>query len=273
MELSSSIKKKIRRYEAVTAEGLTLYPITVAEYDEWCMARPGIEAMQQAFPARLMSMPILSAMYRMDMEALINGTESDGLFYRCLLGLALALRLGEGEPVDSRLKRFHIQSDKRDPLKLIGLRYLKDGEEFITITPIQFQRVRPIIAAQNGAEVQPDDVNPELLQAERDIAESNSPKLDVSIEDMMVSVAVFSGADESEMDDWPILKLLRRSEAIKRVLDYMVCGIGECSGSSWKGGNPAPHPFFARVRETSASLIPMAQFRQQALSSATERTQ
>ena len=260
MELPVEIERAVRRFEPIFAEGLTLYPVRVKEYDAWCVAKDAVEALQQAFPARLMSMPILSAMYRMDLEAMRDGTDVPGLFPRALLALALSLRLWEGRKPEERVKAFRIEADAKDPGRLLSVRCTLNGEEMVKITPIQFQRIRPILAAQNGAERYADDANPELVQAEREMAELNGPKLDLSIEDMQNFVAAWTGADERTTDEWPILKLFRRAEGLKRPLDYLICGIGETQGTKWKGGNPAPHPCFARKKEGSAALRSIEEF-------------
>jgi len=69
MELSSAIRRAIRRDEPVVVDGITLYPIRVAEYEEFLTARPAIEVMQRTFPVRLLSVPLLQALYTMDLEA------------------------------------------------------------------------------------------------------------------------------------------------------------------------------------------------------------
>lgn len=53
-------------------------------------------------------------------------------------------------------------------------------------------------------------------------------------------------------------KLNSRREAVNRVLNFLICGIGESQGTKWKGGNPYPSPFFDRVREDSPALISMS---------------
>ncbi len=260
MELPFKIKRAVRRYETITAEGLNLYPVRVSEYDDWCIARPAIEAMQQAFPVKYLSMPLLSAMYRMDYEAMISGQQPSGLFQRALLAIALAVRLGEGETPDERIKRFRILADEKDLGKLKGIRFWSGGDEMITITPIQFQRLRPIIAAQNGVELVSDDANPELVQAERDIQDASGEKLDADIYTLIASVAALSNIEEAEIDDWPILKLMTRSDSFKRVMDYVLCGMMTAQGAKWPRGNPAPHPYFPPVQKGSAALVSVQDF-------------
>ena len=63
-----------------------------------------------------------------------------------------------------------------------------------------------------------------------------------------------------EAEEWTVRKLNSRREAVNRVLNFLICGIGESQGTKWKGGNPYPSPFFDRVREDSPALISMDQF-------------
>lgn len=259
-KLPLHIQKAIRTYQPIETEGLTFWPILVREYHEFLTAKPAIEIMQQALPVRWLSMPLLSALYGMDFEAFQKGEPRVGLFSRCLLFLALSLRLGKGSEVAERTKLFTIIVDSEDPSQLKALRFTgNDGEEK-EITPIMFQRLRPILAIQNGIELASEDANPDLVEAERDLAEMNGPDLDVSLDSLFSTVAAMAGIDEAEIDDWPILKLNRRQKAYSRVLNYVICGIGEAQGTKWKGGNPYPSPFYDKVRGDSAGAVRLEQF-------------
>lgn len=260
MELSSAIRRAIRRDEPIEVDGITLYPIRVAEYEEFLTARPAIEVMQRTFPVRLLSVPLLQALYTMDLEAVEAGQAPSGLFYRALLFLALALRLGVGEEADARVKKFHVVIDPQDPKRLKGLRCVVNGMEQVEITPVLFQRMRPILAAQNGMELVGDEANPDLVQAERDIAAAKGPKLEVTLEALLSVLCTLTGCEEAEAEEWTVRKLNSRREAVNRVLNFLICGIGESQGTKWKGGNPYPSPFFDRVREDSPALIAMDKF-------------
>lgn len=259
-KLPLHIQKAIRTYQPIETEGLTFWPILVREYHEFLTAKPAIEIMQQALPVRWLSMPLLSALYGMDFEAFQKGEPRVGLFSRCLLFLALSLRLGKGSEVAERTKLFTIIVDAEDPSQLKALRFTGDDGEEKEITPIMFQRLRPILAIQNGIELASEDANPDLVEAERDLAEMNGPELDVSLDSLFSTVAAMAGIDEAEIDDWPILKLNRRQKAYSRVLNYVICGIGEAQGTKWKGGNPYPSPFYDKVRGDSAGAVRLEQF-------------
>lgn len=258
--LSLAMRQAVWLGEPIEAEGLTLYPILVKELGSFAVARPALETLQQSLPVKWLSVPILSAYYGMDFEAAQEGTESSGLLYRAILLLALSLRLGEGRPDEERVNLIQFVIDPENPQKLKGLRFTVRGEERHEITPVQYSKLVPIMAAQNGVELPSADANPELVEAERDLAEMRGPKLDLSTEALISSIATLSGSEEAEIMNWTILKLRSRQETYNRLLHFLVCGIGEASGARWKGGNPYPSPFFDRLKEGSGALIAMEDF-------------
>ena len=259
-ELPFAILKSVNQYKPIDIDGLRFYPIRVNDYEAFLAARPGIEVMQQALPMRLVSLPLLAALYKLDYDAIADGEAASGLFSRALLFLALSLRLGEGRETEERMKLFRIAADPNDPSKLKSVRFPVGNGELYDLTPVKFARYRPIIAAQNGVALEADDANPELVQSERDIQSMNGPKLELRLEDMISAVSAMCGADEAEVYDWPILKLDRRKTAFQRVIDYIVCGINQGAGCSWKGGNPVPSLWFDRVKDGSAALMPLGDF-------------
>lgn len=258
-ELPLKYKKAIDKYEPINAEGLTLYPILVEEYYEFLVARRALDFMQQSLPIELMSVPILDAFFRLDSGRVQGNEKPTGLFMSVLLALSLALRLF-GKSIEERVSQFRIVLNPQDPSRIKHLRYTKDGEEIVTITPIQFQRLRPIIAAQNGVEIVDENANPELIQAERDLAEKKVPKLDISIRSMVSAASVLMNVKEEEVYQWEILRLNDRLAVKKRELDYLACAIGESQGTRWNGGNPVPHPWFERMKEGNNALISLDKF-------------
>lgn len=258
--LSFEIQKSVRAYKPIDIDGLTLYPIQVDRYEEFMWARKSLDFLQQSLPVNLISLPLLDAYYRMDIEAVMNGEQGSGLFTGALLLLGLALRLMPGGRADQILEKFSIIADQNNPSKLKCLRFTINGEEIHQITPVQFARLRPVIAAQNGVELESSDANPELLEADFDLAVKDAPNLDMSVEAMISAAALISGKDESEIMDWAILKLNNRLNAAKNIMDYMICGIGQTQGTSWKGGNPNPHPWFEKVKDKNGGLIAIENF-------------
>lgn len=260
-ELPLNMQKLINCYKPIETDGFTLYPITVANYAEFMVARRAIGFVQQTLPIELMSMPLLSALYKIDFERALKEEEPSGLFASALLSIALALRLNQGdEEATDIFKRLTIIADPHDQSKLKSINFTLDGIEEKSITPIQYARLRPIIAAQNGIKLASDLDNPELLQAEEDLADSNAPKLDYRTENLVYAAAALTGKDEEEIYGWAILKLTNRLSSFKRILDYVICGIGESQGTQWKGGNPHPHPWVDKITGMSAALMPMGDF-------------
>lgn len=245
--LPLSINKAIRRYHQIETNGLTLFPILVKNYDEFLIAKPALEVMHQSLPVRFLRMPLLVALHEIDYEAAVNGKTPTGLFSRALLGLAVALRLGEGMELTERLKVFQTAVDREKPEKLLRLYFTDNDGNQKEITPAAYQELRPIIAAQNGVKIEDDTANPEIVALKKKAASANCGNLDANIDDLISSVAALTGTDEEKIDEWPILKLDKYAKSYERILSFIVCGVGEASGASWKGGNPVPHPFFARV--------------------------
>lgn len=260
MELSLEIKKSIRRHEPVEAEGLTLYPILTGDWEEFQTAKPAIEFMHQSLPVALVGMPLLSALYRLDIEALIETGEVVGLYQRTLQFLALSLRLGTGMKMRERLRLFRTVVDPKDPAKLLYISFWANGNEECRITPVMYSRLRYILAAQNGLKIPSENANPELVQAQRDMAEANGPELDYDFDTLRTALAAFSHCDEAELDAWPVKKFLDRYAAWERVLRYLLCGIAEAQGGKWKGGNPYPSAFYDRLESGSDALMPIGEF-------------
>lgn len=263
--LPPDIVRQINKYQPVKIEGMTLYPVTVDEYADFSFCAPALGYMQQSLPVALLSKPILTAFYELELDeaqAFIrdgdNGLPKAALFTRCLISLILALRLGVGEPIEQRLDRARVSESKKG-LKAIVFRG-NDGEA-ITVTPTQFTKLRPVIAAQNGIEIPPITANPELVEADRDVRMANAPQLDMKIEDKITFAALTCGADEAEVYEWPILKFERRTAIAERTLDFLIYGIGEKSGMvKYKEGNPYPSPYFAR-KYKSRGMIALSDFR------------
>lgn len=259
-EIPARIQAKIRRYAPVEVDGVLLYPVTVDEYDLFSQAREAIEFVQQSLPVAYVSMPLLQAYYSIDVNSLVDAHLPSGLLAKTMLFLALALRIGKGDPLESRIRRFKIRTNPSDIERLQAISFDINGEERFDITPAKFQRWLPVLAAQNGLTLPSDTDNPELLRTEAILQAKQGLDVDVSIESMVSSVALFSGVDDEDIYDWPILKLTHRRQALQRAMDYVICGIGEASGTTWKKGNPVPNPFFPRKKEGSLAAIPMGEF-------------
>lgn len=257
-ELPMQILRAAARYKPIETDGLTLYPIVVKNYDAFLIARPALEVMHQSLPVTLMRMPLLSALYQIDFDAVFSGVQHTGLFSRTLLALALSLRLGEEKPIEERMTAFQIMVDPENPARLMLLRFYDEAGDCHDITPAMYAKLRKIIAVQNGVHLESDKANPDIVKAAKDKAAANVTDLDANIDDWISAVSALSGTQEDEIDEWPILKFQRRSDSYRRILDYLICGVGECSGMvSWPKGNPAPHPFFAKAENGNGILSAM----------------
>lgn len=260
-EIPLQYLESINTYEPVNFEGIMLYPIPVREYEAFGSARPALDFLQQSLPVRYLSMPLLSAFFAMDVENQKEGKPSDGLFLRSVLFLALALRHKPRLSTEERVKDLFSGTftSAEEPSVLKGIRFEQDGKEYV-ITPVLFQRMRPILAAQNGIKLASDDASPELVESERDLAEQNGPELDIDLYSLISAIGALTGTDEKEILDWPILKMNRRREALERMLNYLLCGISTANGAQFKGGNPVPSPFFDRKNRDTGALVDMASF-------------
>ena len=261
-ELPLHIQKAVRRYEAIETDGVTLHPILVSEYDEWLVARQAIDIMQQSLPVAMLSKPLLQVYYEMDVLPAVMGTEGQptGLWGCAMLALALSLRLGQGLALDKRILQFDPMIDTKDPKRLKAVQTLLNGEEMIRITPIQFQRLRPIIAAQNGVTLESEDANPELVKAERDLAELNGPKLNVNFDDKLTFVAGKLHKRKEELYDWPIKEVEDHEAIFTRELMFAVNAIGGAFGGFGKGGNPTPHPFYERTDTEFSGVVSLESY-------------
>ena len=113
------------------------------------------------------------------------------------------------------------------------------------------------MAAQNGIEIVNEDANPELVQAERDLAELNGAALKGGISERIGTVAALCRAEEEEIDGWPILKLRNRERAWQRITGYLICGIAEAQGAKWKSGNPHPSLFYEKADAGGGAVRPI----------------
>lgn len=269
--LSPEIERTIDRYLPVIFEGLTFYPVTVDEYELFMACAPALGFMQQSLPVAMLSTPLLTAFLRIeDAWAQSNNHDEQGntgkepggmLFTASIIALLLSLRLGYGESFNERMARAHILFDQKDQSKLKSVVFRGNEGELIEITPAKFAKIRPVIAAQNGIEIPPLDVNPELVEADRAVRMANAPELEVNLCDKVSFLCNETGKDEEEVYTWPILKFNRRVMILERKLHYIVYGIGESSGMvKYKSGNPCPSPIYAR-KQGSLGMIALDNFR------------
>lgn len=250
MDLSGYRKRLVDRYLPITESGVTLYPITVDDIESYISARPALEFMQQLLPVELLRLPLLSALYQLELTIQIQQEDKDlkfDLFTKTVLLLALALRLGRGLTENERIAMCRVEFNPNNPLDLVALRFRNGKEGEIVITPTMYDALRPIIAAQNGAEIQPLDANPQLILAERQILASKNTDIKYDLANKIAWVAAKSGRDDEEVFTWPILKFERRAKVLQLELNYLIYGIAQNSGFvKFENGNPCPSPYFER---------------------------
>ena len=203
-------RNKIRRGEPLEWNGLLFYPVTMSHYEEFLDVKNAWLARQSSFPVRYMAMPFLSAVWAMDVDFAKSDGKLIGLFERII--------------------------DIRE------LDYIKvtQGGNTVQITPADFAAyIRSLVAEQNGLTLPDESYNPELVQAEQELAAEQSALLKFDIDTMIASVAYLSHLDEREIDEWTVLKFERRRNAIERDKKYMLYAQAEMSGMvKFKHGNP-----------------------------------
>lgn len=252
-ELPRSIQDKIDRYEPVTTDGITTYPILVRDYRMFDIGRIALEFVQQSLPVALVSIPLLDAFYRMDQQTIEEQSDGPLLLSSVLVALRLALRLGVGDDAAEMMKTTRIKADEERGVLHSIIFYTED--DAIEITPRRFQRLRPVIAAQNGAVVPSDTANPQILEMERLAAQKETKHMDPKLCDKIIFAAQSAGVPEEAVWDWPILKLERNAALAQRRLDYLAASIGQMSGLvQYKDGSPVPSPYYARKQSGLRSM-------------------
>ncbi len=261
-KLPERIQKAVNRYLPVSVEGIRLYPVLMDEYDEYAQTLPVLEFMPQALPPELAKLPILEAFAQIEItsralcekEQAGKKREAFMPFSLCIQILILALRLGQGEKMKQRMERCRALFSESGFEKLV---FVGNEGEAIEITPRLFQRLWPILAAQNGAEFADEKANPEIVLAERQIAANKMPAMIPDPVNRIAWVAYKCGCQEEEIYTWPIAKFLRRAEVIITDMNYLACKIGAMSGMvdyGKAGGVPFPSPYLRRDTESLKTI-------------------
>ena len=228
-------RNKIRRGEPLEWNGLLFYPVTMSHYEEFLDVKNAWLARQSSFPVRYMAMPFLSAVWAMDVDFAKSDGKLIGLFERIIRFLYLSLRLEYKR--ENLIEHVYLHND--DIRELDHIEVTQDGNT-VQITPADFAAyIRPLVAEQNGLTLPDESYNPELVQAEQELASEQAASLKFDIDTMIASVAYLSHLDESVVDEWTVLKFERRRNAIERDKKYMLYAQAEMSGMvKFKHGNP-----------------------------------
>ena len=257
-QLPTKIKKRIDRFLPIDTEGLTLYPVTVEYWEEFRRCIPALEFMRQSLPVALLQIPLLDAFWQLEIA---NAASQDGgsggaePFSDICCVLCLALRLGHDMERKQMLECVYPIQSENNPAILDRIIFKREDGFLFSVTPRQFERLRPILAAQNGVKLYPEDENAELIYADKVLRAQKAPKLEDDLADKVAWCAAFCHAEEAEIYDWPILKFNKRCDAVQRSLDYVIFGMGAASGLvKYNDGPPVPSPYYAR-RETVADRL------------------
>lgn len=233
------IKNKALRGEPVYSCGLVLYPITMADYEEYINCKSALSLRQSTFPVKYLKKDFLSAIFAMEMDAIESKKENSGMLFRIMNLLLLSLRIGDDKK--EVMKKCLRYDPKTKELRSIVVP--SDGE-IIEITPLDFStKIRPIIAELNGIELPKESQNLDLVESNEWLKSrnKNSSKLDVNVTDSIASVAYQSGIRIREIMDWTVLEYELRRKAIERDKKYSTYKTAELSGMvTFKDGNPFP---------------------------------
>lgn len=229
--------------------GLTLYPITMAHYSEWQVHKRALIVRQSTLPAAYVFVPYLSALYSMDCK------HKTGLMYDTIMLLSLSTKL----PITSFDLR--VYADDTEKLAHIAVK-LEESE--ICITPEMYPPIRKAIADLNGERLPDEGDNPELIEAEQDIATARSGvRLDLNANTMVASVAHQCSVRKSEIMDWTIREFDERRMCIERDKNHLICAIAEKMPLfKWAKGNPYPSWCFDALKEGSIALESFSAFSQ-----------
>lgn len=250
-------KARIRRGLPIEACGLTFYPIKMTDYEEFLECKNALCIRQTSLAKanfEYLSMPFLSALWAMEIDTMRQTGKTVGVLERVIRLLYLSLRLGY-----DRQKAFGaIYCERNDSRKLAYIEVMtQDGETAIKITPTDFSTIiRPLIAEQNGIKLPDESENPDIVQAEQQMAQEGERKIKYDLETLISSVANACNIRECEMDDWTVWEFEKRRQAIDRKINYQIYAQAEMSGMvKFNKGNPCPSWCFDGAETLTSALI------------------
>jgi len=246
-------QQKIKRYLPIDLNGLTFYPITVENYQSYQSAKQVLLMRMSALPVKYAVKTYLEALWLLDIDNYEKTGSFAGYIGSIIRLLRLALRLGANE--------IDIVTDTETGRDLKALQITQNGKT-VTLKPIEFMAIRQLLAEQNGDELPDEADNLDIVQSEAIIAELNAKNLDYDIENQIMAVAVEMKMRKAEIYEWTIKEYTDVVSAITLSKQHLICGIGEMSGASWKGGNPAPSWCFP-MKKDGNHLISMDSFQRE----------
>ena len=247
MSLSSQFSKDIiyavRAGQPIETCGLTLYPITMSDYDEFAMCKDALAILQASLPAAYLGMDFLSALFALALADVQNDgnkeiKETTAAFQRVMRLLYLCLHSTNAEI--EQISRDIVYKRTDNGVCISHIIIHQSGKD-VKLTPSVFSsQLRPLIAYQNAVELPNEYANPEILKAQKKFNHSGeNVKFDANIDDLIASVAFQSRVPTREVLTWTVREFEYRRRAIERDKRYMICGQAELSGFvSFKDGNP-----------------------------------
>lgn len=243
-------RRKIIRGETIIDPcGFPSTPIKMGLFDEWTESKIAIMIRQTTMPFQYAAMPYLQAIFAMDADA--------GFQFGIVRNLVRLLSMASLLPETG----FNVWLSKKEPNRINAISY-SEGDVSFRIEPKDFQRIRQLIAEQNGEELPDESENPELVEAESDIAAAKSIGIEYDYETMLDSVAYVTHRTKPELMDISIREFARLRKAIDRDKLFTLYASAELGGMvKFEKGNPVPSWCFDKKSESSA-LTPLSNFMQ-----------
>lgn len=245
-QFSKDIIRAVRASKPIEICELTLYPITMRDYDEFLLCKDALAIQHSSLPAAYLAMDFMSALFALALDETRNHekqtalSENTAAFQRVLRLLYLALRIPDEQL--NEIDKDIVYAKKEDTLVIDHINIHQNGKE-ITLTPAVFSsRIRPVIAYQNGIELPDERTNPDLIkELKKYQKQDESVNLKANVDNLIASVAYLSHTAEADIIDWTVKQFDNRKRAIERDKRYTLYGQAELSGFvSFKSGNPAP---------------------------------
>lgn len=259
-------KTAIRQGKPIEELGLTFYPIKMSFYEQFLACKDALLLRQSTLPVKYISCNFLDAVFRYEIDTVNEGKSGSGMFYRLMLLLAMSLGIDIDIGEYLANGNIAIKTDKNGKETLVIKMTQREGESPVEISSKDFsQKIRPLIAEQNGLELPDEAENNELVEAEKEMRQlqQGDVTLNGNIGDLLSTVAYLSNVRETEIDEWTIREFESRKRAIDRTKNYTLYRQAELSGMvTFKKGNPYPSLYFDAI-DTNKGVMPLADMAKQ----------
>lgn len=233
--------REIRENKPIDYAGMTLHPLTVADFALYQSAKAAMELMLSSLPPAMARLSWFGALMALDAESRRLGGNADfaGSVLRLL---AAALKLEPlTDPAGSGRQSYPMRLMFQQDGKLAGIQIGMTGG--LLIAPKQMGQIREILAAQNGYELPDENWNTELVEAQRytQARKNRGGEVKFDLEALVYSVALGAHVRAAEIWSWPLREFLQTEEAIDRAVNYQIYTLAEAGGNvRFKNGNPYP---------------------------------